>query len=371
VKHFFLTILILNLLKVNSQSLDSLLTASLKLKTDTERINLFYREGFSNRAIDPQYSFNCAKEAERCAQKVGSPYYTAKANNLLGILYYRKNDLVTALSYHKKALKLRIIILDKKGIAASEINLGNIYGELKRYTLAEKAYLKALNINNELNDQKQVGNCLLNLGVLKTELGSSGKDSANIIPAKIYFDKALENAKTRNDYELEAECLNNLAVINTILKKFDAAVANCLNSIKIKDLMDNKMEMADSYLNLAVVFLKKGETQSCLVNLQIADSIITKYNYITAKISLLKLKSEFYEQTKNYPLAFKFISEHYKLKDSLEKINLEIKPDNNFTETVLLAENKKSSEPGFPYLFMNILIILSILIIGFAFKFKR
>lgn len=102
----FTLILILNLLKVNSQDLDSLLTLAAQLPSDTEKVNLFYKAGFSQRSIDPQYSYDCAKRAEEYAKKSGSAYYLAKAYNLLGVLYYRKNDLSKALVYHKKALQL-------------------------------------------------------------------------------------------------------------------------------------------------------------------------------------------------------------------------------------------------------------------------
>ena len=130
---------IINLLNISGQNFDSLKIAATKLPHDTDRVNLFYAEGFLHRAIDAQYSYNCAKEAENFAQKASLPFYTAKASNLLGILFYRKGHLSTALSYHKKALRLRTIVNDKKGIAQSQTNLGNIYSELARYTLAEAA----------------------------------------------------------------------------------------------------------------------------------------------------------------------------------------------------------------------------------------
>ncbi len=370
-KRFFITILIINLLKVNAQSVDSLLLVSYDLKTDSERVNLFYDEGFKYRAADPQYSYNCAKQAEQLAQKVSVPKFTAKANVLLGILYYRKSDFITALSYHKKALNIYTIINHQRGIAVCETNLGNLYSDLKRYNLAQEAYLKALEINNQLNKQQEVGTCLLNLGVLNAEIGSAQKDSACVFVAKKYFDKAQENAKARNDYELEAECLNNLAVVNTILKKYDDAIANCINSIKVKNIMDNEMEMADSYLNLAVVYLKTNDVKQCIQNISIADSIINKYEYLNAKIQSLKLKTELNEKVRNFELAYGFSVEHQKLKDSLEKVNKDLNLENNFIEEYNLIVSQKNDEEKFPFIFFNFLIILAVLIIGFVFKFKR
>jgi tetratricopeptide (TPR) repeat protein len=372
VKRFFLAILILNLLKVNSQSIDSLLLVSQSLKTDTARINLFYKEGFANRFIDSQYSFDCAKELEKCAKKVNVPKHMAKSNFLFGVLYYRKGDLNTALSYYKKALNIYTDLNHKKGIAACQTNLGNIFVEFKRYKLAEDAYLKALEVNNELNVKVEVGTCLLNLGVLRAEMASASKDSSSLVIAKKYFEKALENAKVRNDYELEAECLNNLAVVNTILKQFDAAIANAINSIKIKNIMENEMEMADSYLNMAVAYLKKGDLNLCKENVGIADSIIDKYNYFAAQIQSLKLKAELYEKEKNFEQAYRSMVLFKKLSDSLEGVKKQLQLENNFTERFNVDKAKAAEKTqSVPILFFNILAILCILIIGFVFKFKR
>src|SRR6218665_225915 len=84
-----------------AQDLDSLKRLAAGLAHDTERVTLFYNEGFLHRTSDPQYSHDCAGLAESFAQRSSQPYYAAKAFNLLGILYYRKGDLSTALGYHK------------------------------------------------------------------------------------------------------------------------------------------------------------------------------------------------------------------------------------------------------------------------------
>lgn len=364
-------IFILNLLKINAQDLDSLVSVAFRMHSDTDKVNLFYKEGFSKRAIDPQYSFNCAKYAEKFAKASDRPYYIAKAGNLLGVLYFRKHDLITSLSYHKKALNLRTIINDKKGIAISQTNLGNLYGELKKYTLAEDAYLKALQINNELNDKKQVGNCLLNLGVLNAEQASANKDSVLVNVAKNYFEKAIQNGRLRFDYELEAECLNNLAVINTILERFDEAIANAENSIKIKDLMDNEMEKADSYLNISNAYFKKDDTRWGLNNLWIADSIIKKYNYTSAAIQSLKIKSDYYNRERNYEKAYQSLTQLRALEDSLDEVNKQINLKNNFIENENFKIQTGINDFKFPWVLLNIFIIMAISITALAFKLKR
>lgn len=364
-RRLFITLFILNLLNISSQNFDSLKVEAYKLKSDTDRVNFFYKEGFANRSINAQYSYNCAKQAEAFAQITNLPYYIAKSNNLLGILYYRKGDLNTALSYHKKALALRTTINDKKGIALSQTNLGNIFSELALYKLAENAYLKALEINNELNSPNQIDNCLLNLGVLSADLKM-------INVAENYFNRALNNSTKRNDYEIQASCLNNLAVINTAKQDFDAAIAKCYNSIKVKNLMDNEMEMADSYLNIAVAYIKKKEAKLALENLLIADSIILKFNYLAAKTEALKIYSEYYELEKNFESSLVYLKKSTFLKDSLEKANREIRLENTFVEKEIISNPlNETKEKQFPIIYFTILCVLTLLIALFILKFKR
>jgi tetratricopeptide (TPR) repeat protein len=315
--------------------------------------------------MDAQYSYDCAKEAEDFAQKSNMPLYIAKANNLLGILYYRKGDLNTALSYHKKALELRTALNDKKGIALSLTNLGNIYSDLTHYKLAEEAYLKALDINNQLNLHKQIDNCLLNLGVLSAEL-----KMMNV--AENYFNRALINSKKRYDYDMQATCLNNLAEINISKQNYDAAIANCLNSIKVKELMENEMEMADSYLTIATAYLKKNDAQNATENLKLADSIIFKFNYLPAKVISLKIHADYNELEKNYEAAFFAIKQWTALNDSITKASKSIEVETNFIETnVSAAPINITNDPNYMIAFFTCLVVMTLLLTTFILKFKR
>jgi len=362
VKHIISVYFLLNLLNIYSQDFDSLNAEALKLAHDTDKVNLFYNQGFSSRNLNEQYSYQCAKQAEEIANKTKIDYYVAKANNLLGILYYKKGDLNSALLYHKQALNLRLKNNDKKGIALSQTNLGNCYVDLKNYKLAELAYLNALEIHSALNEPLQTDNCLLNLGVLNTELN-------NLTAAEQYFNLVLKNSKKRNDYHLQATCLNNLAVIYTLKNEFDAAIASSQNSIKLKYLMDNDMEMADSYLNIAMAYIKKNQAAQALENLLIADSIILKFNYLAANIEAHKTYAAYYELIKDYEKAYHYLKQHYLLQDSLTRASENTNVQ--FFDNTALKENELINENKFPVLYFNLLILVTLGCGIFIFKNKR
>lgn len=363
-KRVLIILFILNLLKVQAQSIDSLKMAALHLKHDTDKVMLFYNEGFANRTIDPQYSYDCAVEAENYAQHSKLPYYVAKASTLLGVLYYRKGDLTDALVYHKKALALRMLIGDKGGIAISQTNLGTVYSSMKMYPLAEAAYLDAIAYNYEIGEEKQIGNCLSHLGVMNLDLN-------NINGAENYLNAAVANARKRSDYELEAACLNNLSALNIMKKDYDVAIADALNSIKVKHLTDNEMQVADSYLNLCEAYFQKHDYAMGLSSLKSADFIIDKYNYAEARLQSLMKHADFYEQDKNFELAYQCLKKYGALEDSLDEVNANEETQYNFIEKKIVTEPIIMEAHTFPYLLLITLCIIALACVLFLLRFKR
>lgn len=361
---FFFILFFAQFIRSSGQDLDSLRHIAARLRHDTDRVNLFYKEGFAYRSIDAQYSYDCAREAERYAQRASQPYYAAEAFNLLGILYYRRGDLSTASAYHKKALELRSLIHDAAGIAMSQTNLGNVFSDLGLYKQAETAYLKALELNTDLGQQKQAGNCLLNLGVLFAELKKPQL-------AENYFNLALANARLRFDYELQANCYNNLAEINVMTMNYDAAIANCMNSIKIKELMENDMELADSYLTLSTAYAKLQGLVQAKHYLKQADSIIEKFDYFSARLQSLLQHAEMQEQEKQFEAAYHNLKLYRHLTDSADLADKEVGMQGDFIEHQRVAEKSNTPQHNFPYVYVWLLIIVMAGSAVFVLRWKR
>lgn len=365
-RHLFYLLIILFFSNIKAQSVDSILLVAKTLKHDTDRINLLYKQGFDKRTSNPQYSYECAKKAESYAQKVSLPYYSAKVNNLLGILYYRKGELKKAITYHLNALNIRTAINDKKGMALSNLNLGNVYTDLHNYSLAESYYLKSLQINSELNNEEQINNCLINLGTLASQ---QRKDEV----ASEYFTTVLNSAKKNNNYELQAMSFNNLAVIKMNTQKFEESIALSHNSIKAKELSENEVEKADSYLNIALCYLFLNDLKQTQTFLQISDSIINRFGYLAAKLNYLQIEHQYFNALNDYKNAYNSLNLLHKLNDSILLANKEAKLENDFIE--FIEDTKRDSSPKNSdtgiYWFWGILILLGISLFMFVLKNKR
>jgi tetratricopeptide (TPR) repeat protein len=360
-KQFFALFVIISTL-VGAQNFDSLVNANLKLPSDTEKVNVFYKEGFKARVFAPQYAYNCAKQAENFALLSKSPKHLAKAYNLIGVLYYRKGDLKKALGQHKKALEIREKIKDEPGIAISETNLGNIYSDLRKNEMAERSYLKALQLNHKLNNEKQSANCYINIGVLK--MGEK-----KFKESETYFLNAYKIARKLMDYELEAMCLNNLAVINIENKNYETAIGNCLDAVKANEIMGNEMDKTDSYINLARAYYRLNDELNWEIYIAKADSLCRVFDYLDAKCKLLLLKSGIAEG-KDPVLALQCYKAYISLKDSIEEENRLLVNSNYFNDEKIEAVDD-IHHFNFPYLLLLSILALSFIVIFIIFKNKR
>ncbi len=360
-KVFFISIILFFWISCDAQS-DSLLYQLQQIENDTERVNQIYNAGFAIRNINPQRALIFAEVCKTESEKAKSPKHIAKGYNLLGILFYKKGDLSSALTAQKKSLQLNKKINYQYGIAVNEINLGNIYSDKGNFGMAESSYLSALNAYNTLGNSLQITKCLVNLGVLKFSLKQYGA-------AVNQFHEALTIANQLNALDVTANCYNNIGAIYMVEGKLDSAKIYLEEGLKQLNLQDNELEMADVYNNMANVSIQLHDTIDARAYLKLARDICTKYDYTDALIELYHSYSLFYESKNNYKEANAWLKKHYALKDSLARID-------DRTEAYEVNENNLE-----PYTMRKqglnnqlILVVLFAMVIGiplFLLKFKR
>ena len=295
---------------VLAQQSDTLLTRILAMHNDTEKVNQLYKRGFSLRNSDPKLAFYYANLCEEQAQISESQKHLAKSYNLLGILFYKKGDFTKALAYHQKALALRADCKDRNGIALSQTNLGNIYTDLQLFEKAENSYLKALEIFRAAGDQKRVADCLINLGVLKQTLKQNEAAFEN-------YTLALKLAEKLNDYEMRSLCLNNMAQVFFDKGNYEKSIAYNEDALKIRNMMDNNLEVADSYLNLASNYINLKNYEKARENLDTGYAISSRYQYYEAMQTAFKIYSEYYSALMHYEEAYAWLKKYDLSKDSI------------------------------------------------------
>jgi tetratricopeptide (TPR) repeat protein len=306
---FFLFLLLIST-RLRAQESDTLLARILQLDNDTEKVNQLYAHGVALRNSDPKLALYYANLCEERAQIAESPKHLAKSYNLLGILYYKRGDFKKTLAYHQKALELREECKDIFGAALSRVNLGNAYTDLQFYEKAEEHYLKALETFGKVNDDKRAADCLMNLGVLKQTLKQNQAAYENYSQALILGEKL-------NDYEIRARCLNNIAQIFFEKEDYGRSIAFNEDALKIRSMMDNNVEVADSYLNLASNYIKLKQPEKARGYIDTAIVISKNYDYFEALLLSRKINSDYYSELHQYDLAYDWLKKYMACKDSL------------------------------------------------------
>jgi len=349
---------------LHSQESDSLLTRILAMHNDTEKVNQLYKKGFSLRNTDPRQAFYYANLCEEQAHISESKKHLAKSYNLLGVLFYKKGDFTKALAYHQKALTIRSACKDKTGMALSHTNLGNIYTDLQLFERAESSYLKALEIFRETGDEKRAADCLINIGVLKQTLKQNTAAFEN-------YALALKLAEKLNDYEIRSLCLNNMAQVFFDQGSYEKSIAYNEDALKLRNLMDNNLEVADSYLNLASNYIQLKKPEKAREMLDTAYSISRRYDYYEAMQMAFKIYSDYYFEIKNYEAAYSWLKKYEMSKDSImaEQGSREAAFDFDVPETTGHSYVPKEHLKNL-WLLISIIILL-IFIPLFFIRFKR
>jgi tetratricopeptide (TPR) repeat protein/serine phosphatase RsbU (regulator of sigma subunit) len=115
-------------------------------------------------------------------KKIAEKYALKKESNPLVVL---RTD--SALFYFNMSLKMRQAIDDKKGIANTLNNIGEVYQAIGKFEEAEAHLNEALIIRKQLNNKNDIASSLTNLAALNYRLGNTGL-------AKKFADEALQIA---------------------------------------------------------------------------------------------------------------------------------------------------------------------------------
>lgn len=359
---------IVSCLPLIGQEADSLIEFHYaSLPDDSVKAMELYKKSFEERNKNIKDAFIYAKACESSAINSKNNYAIARANNLLGILYFKTGKLNKAEHYHNYALSIWEILNNKEGIGLTLINLGNIYSNKNQKENAEQAYLDALNIFNELKNDKQKANALNNIGIIKF-------DNGNISIAKHYFENAYQLAEQLNDYELKAFCLNNIGETYAAEKNWNEAWAYYDDARELRELMENQTDLADSYINLAFVSLENKKIDQAKGYISKGIIISNQQDYAEGKIALNELNIKFFRMINNIDSAL-----HYQRLFYEEKLKLITEADdvsfNSYNDKEVKTLEEKittlKNKNYVLYYWIGVLVVFLVMISYLLFKQKN
>jgi len=186
----------------------------------------------------------------------------------LGVAYEEMEQAGKSLEYHKKALKIRILIHDTLNIAYSYNNIGVVFTELlSQPDSALLYYSRADKIFKNTNSLYQSATVSANIGHIYLDKNDFGK-------AKINFDFALSIFDSLNIDQGKANMKRSFGQYYFAKGNDKQAIVSLKKSLEINEQLGNKKEILEINKILSKIYIANGNYASATSTMQ----EITKLN---------------------------------------------------------------------------------------------
>lgn len=288
----------------NNPKLDSMMIELNKVQSDTGRIMLFYKISHELQFVDINKSIEYAENAYAEAQRLGFKKGLAYSQIQLGNIEQIKAEYSNAESYNLSALKLLEKLEDEAGEAICYNNLGIIEHSRNDYSKALEYYRQSLSLNRELRRNSGEAVSLFCIGTVFENMAQY--DSA----LQYYLEGQIISERI-NDSKLKAYAKISLANVyfsmKDYLKAYDYNIeaseiyiktGNKLGLIKVYGALGQLAVLRDS-LDIAQAFYQKS--------LEVSRSIMSNNDISLALYSMANV----FEQRGIFDSAYVYYKQAY------------------------------------------------------------
>lgn len=251
---------------------DAYLKYSKKVNSPNHTANALDRLGYAlmikgNTSWSRRYS----DEMLQIANETNNPKLMCRAFASLGNLKQHQGELDSALFFQKKSLALTRDHGFKIFESRALLNIGSIEKELGHYRESLEALIKA----REIIEQQRANGYYTSI---YNELGDLYTLINEYTPARIYYNKALNTAISKNNHWKRVETLGKIA--DLLMLQDSVAIANkyLINGLNISYVQNISPGKSTVLLGLAKISFAQGEHRAAVDSLKKAISLMIDNN---------------------------------------------------------------------------------------------
>lgn len=185
----------------------------------------------------------------------------ALALNWAGNLARAQGDVEAALAHIQESLRIRRLLHDEQGVAASLLNLGNIERDLGHHDRAFELTNESLAIRTRLGDRVGMAMALNNLGQIESSRG-------NLAGARDHYQRAVVLRREIGDRAGMAASLNNLSTIEEARGDRERAITIVSDALSILRELGDRLGIAAALTNLGRLAQDDGDPASARAYLE-------------------------------------------------------------------------------------------------------
>lgn len=217
--------------------------------------------------------------------------------NLQGLAFWVKSDFPKALDLQAQSVKIKEQLGDKRGMAGSLINMGNIYNTQGYYPKALQYYQRGIKICEEIGEERFKANALNNIGLiykkqgeyvqaleyftqslqiweqldnkkgmamLLINLGSISSEKGDLTQALSYCQRGLRIAEEISEMQFQANALLIIGDIHKDLNDYTQAIDHYTQGLKIQEQLGDQGGIANSLLQFGIILKDQGNYSKSL-----------------------------------------------------------------------------------------------------------
>jgi len=208
---------------------------------------------------NPQQGLDPLDRALRLAIDVDNKEQQALILQATGIAYKLMNKPTEALRNYQDSMAINEKLGQKRGVAASLVEIAQVQLSLGKPDAALSSYNNALKIRKEIGAKKEAGDTLIDLGDLYLERGQPDQ-------ALPVLKESLQIQRDAGDEAYQALCLNNIGNAYTLKGENEDALTYLQQALQIREKVNNPTDIAQTLQSLGTAYTALGQYDSAMTS---------------------------------------------------------------------------------------------------------
>ena len=234
----------------------------------------------------------------------------SEAISRIATIYQNLGDYQLAYDYQLKALQIQESMNDSVGIGKSLYEIGTIFYYQDNFVQALEQYRKALKMFEATKNKKNIYASLAALGTTYENLGMLQK-------ALDYNLKSLGLADELDYKAGKAYALTNVAAVLLVQEKYEQANNYLTRSLTLKKELDDKWGQIGTYRTIAQMYIESGFPEKAIPPLDEGYAISREIKSRTRVVELLDLYAQAYKNMGSFEKSSTYLRSYIDLRDSL------------------------------------------------------
>ncbi len=208
---------------------------------------------------NPQQGLDPLDRARHIAIDLDNQEQQALILQATGIAYKLMNKPAEALRNYQDSMAINEKLGQKRGVAASLVEIAQVQLLLGKPDAALSAYNDALKIRRDIGAKKEAGDTLIDLGDFYLERGQPDQ-------ALQVLKESLQIQRDAGDETYQGLCLNNIAAAYSQKGENEDALTYLQQALQIREKLNVPADVASTLLNLGEAYTALGQYDEAMVS---------------------------------------------------------------------------------------------------------